>query len=60
MEHSLGKSRWQDLEIKKEVTENFYFDEERCNYINDVKQVIHLLLFSTLIKLTYSSCLYYK
>lgn len=47
MEHSLGESRWEDIEIKKEVTENLYFDEERCDYINDVKLVIHLLLFST-------------
>lgn len=40
MDYSLGKSRWQDIEIKEEVTESYDFDEERCDYINNVKQVI--------------------
>lgn len=53
MDHSLGESRWQDVEIKKEVTESFDFDVERCDYINNVKQVIQLF-FSIFIKITYS------
>lgn len=56
MDHSLGESRWQDVEIKKEVTESFDFDVERCDYINNVKQVIQLF-FSIFIKITYS-CLF--